>query len=92
MHHGLLGRLFVFAMFVVFAVGYAVLRKRTLLSWRSGWLLLTAMLIDFLYVALVSPGSVSPLGLAVGTAMTVFLGVWWWRQRPEYVCSEGAKA
>ncbi len=89
--HGLLGRLFVFAMFAVFSVGYMVLRKRTPLSWRIGWVLLAASLIDFLYAALFSPGLPS-LFFVVGTAVVVFWGIWWWRQRPAYVCSEHAKA
>ena len=90
--HGLLGRLFVFAMFAVFAVGYAALRKRTALSWRIGWILLVATLLDFLYVTLVSSGFASTFTLAAGTAVVVLWGVWWWRQRPEYFSGEDAKA
>ena len=89
--HGLLGRLFVFAMFAVFSVGYAVLRKRTVLSWRIGWVLLAAALVDFLYVGLVC-GLASPFILVAGSAVLVFWGIWWWRQRQEYAFGEDTKA
>ncbi len=90
--HGLVGRLFVLGMFAVFAVGYAVLRKRTALSWRVGWVLLAAALIDFLYVAVISPGAASTFIVVTGTGIVGFWGIWWWRQRPEYVRGGHAKA
>ncbi|MGI8821344.1 MAG: hypothetical protein ACR2ID_10840 [Chthoniobacterales bacterium] len=90
--HGLFGRLFVLAMSAVFGTGYAVLRKRTALSWRIGWVLLAASLVDFLYVVLVSPGFASSFAIIGGTAVIIFWGIWWWRQRPEYVGGEDAKA
>lgn len=74
---------------LIYGVALYGIHKRTLITWKLGWVFLTAALVEFLFSALSSTLKLSEpdtwiasAAIAiVSSAVAVYWGFWWKRQR-----------